>query len=596
MKSRPISAILAVFITITLIAPSTFLAVPQRAHAFWGVGDFTFDPYNFVKNTITSIASVTNSTATVAMQINDYVLQPLAFALSGRLMQAMTSSVLKFVNGETNGTGSPQFVQNLQGHKQSVGDTQALAFLVQFGRNSNSPFARAISSSLRTNYLQNTSQAGFWAANRCTLSQSSPNVNRFLAGDWSQGGAGAWFALTTQDQNNPYTLYQNSQSKLNSMVDNAVTARLTELNWGQGFLSWCGSNDTAPAVTDTAAVKGTGALGSSCPNGDSDCASGVCGAGAQCAAADTTSTGTSSGDPCTNKDGTPGTIKTPGSVIAASLNKTLGGTQDKLAAMGSTAKEINGIMKNIGTIANVANFASQLLGGSGSGGLIGISQPSSASGGVRLIDQLDTSGFLGVSASDISLGATTETAATLSSAIADFTTRVEQYRSAWNTISGKAGAASVSVTALESYCTDEGLKAQNVLDGNPVTGLTDYLNVPKSVFTSFLSESTGLAEAAHDILTSDIAPVFVQIREASTTIEAATAMIQKVQAESASPATDTSSYVSDVLTLKTMSPTAEDVSSAQRDARPFNEKTARLEGSAVISGNTLLDYLNIVTK
>src|SRR3989344_8405212 len=110
----------------------------------------------------------------------------------------ITAGVIAFVIGKANGTGVPQFVVDVQRSLQTVGDSRALAFFDQYGRNSNSPFAASITSSLRNSYLQKTSLAGFWAANMNTLARFSPDVNAYLAGNWSQGGVAAWFALTTQ--------------------------------------------------------------------------------------------------------------------------------------------------------------------------------------------------------------------------------------------------------------------------------------------------------------------------------------------------------------------------------------------------------------
>ena len=250
MKQHSLNIVLAIFLIITLIVPPVFFVAQQKTYAADAVTEVGPQLYNTLKTSIETTISAAKLTlltaynlaeasAETALYVNTYVLQPLAFVMSGNLLKLITASVIDFVIGKTNGTGAPQFVQNLQGNLQTVGDTQALAFFAQFGRNSNSPFASAITSSLRTNYLQNTSSAGFWDANKCTLSASSPNIDDYLKGDWSQGGTDAWFALTTQDQNNPYTLYQRSQNQLASVVTSATAARLAELNWGQGFLSWC---------------------------------------------------------------------------------------------------------------------------------------------------------------------------------------------------------------------------------------------------------------------------------------------------------------------------------------------------------------------
>ena len=202
MKSRLFSSTLSAFLMISLIAPQALLVAPRTTHAQAGVP--VTDWITEIKETLNLVSTYTNTAANVAQQVNTYVLQPLAFVMSGNLMKLLTAKVLEFVtNGLSNGTGSPMFVQDVNGMMQRVGDIQAKAFFIQFGRNSNSPFAASITSSLRTNYLWNTSSAGFFAQNRNTMAMYSPNPNAFLNGNWSQGGVGAWFALTTQTQNNP---------------------------------------------------------------------------------------------------------------------------------------------------------------------------------------------------------------------------------------------------------------------------------------------------------------------------------------------------------------------------------------------------------
>ena len=242
----------AALLLVVLLVPATALVAPQRAYAIvtTEVGpllvaaeaevvateaDVIENAISAVKNTASYLLDITSTAAEYAQYIKAYVLDPLAFIMGGNLLKSITSSILGFVNK------NKLYVQNLPGYLQNVGDVQAYAFLNQFSSTSNSPFASTITSSLRSNYLQQTSMAGFFAANRNTLSQSSPNYKSFLAGNWSQGGASAWFALTTQDQNNPYLLYYRTQDQLTRSVQNMTAAKLAQLNWGRGFLSWCGS-------------------------------------------------------------------------------------------------------------------------------------------------------------------------------------------------------------------------------------------------------------------------------------------------------------------------------------------------------------------
>lgn len=411
---------LAVALIITLLAPSFFLSFPPQAKAISVavIGDISFPTHllTLAKDTLTSISTYTSAAANVAQQVNTYVLQPLAFVMSVGLLKALTAGVLAFVIGDSNGTGKPQFVQDLQGTLQKVGDIKAQAFFIQFGKISNSPFSASITSSLRTNYLQQTSLAGFWAANKCTLTAASPNVNAFLAGNWSQGGGvRAWMSLTTQPQNNPFMLSQNAQGQLASLVATAQDTRTKVLNWGQGFMAWCGDYD---------------------------------------ASASTGKSGASPGDDCDKGDGTTGTMKTPGSTIKATLDKALGSVQDKLTQIGSLAKEVNSILSDVATVFQTINLAQSILGGSGSGGLAGFGTASA--GGGSALNAYNRSAFLGVTQTTVN-----QNAAALQSDIAQqMATRVNDYNSGWATVNAVALSAKAALTQVAATCPSYAADAQ----------------------------------------------------------------------------------------------------------------------------------------
>ncbi|MDE1944598.1 MAG: hypothetical protein KGH97_03860, partial [Patescibacteria group bacterium] len=239
MNRAPLAALLLAL----LIAPASFLALPSRAHAI----PVTEVGPNLVENTITAVKQtlstaldVTNTAANVARQIKAYVLDPLAFVMSGNLLKTITSSMLGFVGGQ-NSSGRPLYISNLRNYLQNVGDVEAYSFLNQFQSQSNSPFAAAITSSLRANYLQSTSAAGFFAANQSTLGNYSSNPNGFVSGNWGLGGWAAWMGLTTAPQNDPYTDYFIAQNQLYNQVGTAQSTKLAQANWGQGFLASCGS-------------------------------------------------------------------------------------------------------------------------------------------------------------------------------------------------------------------------------------------------------------------------------------------------------------------------------------------------------------------
>ncbi len=563
MNRRPHHSILAVLLVVFLVAPMAFFSVPPKAHATLpvavvGTVSIPFQiktsiesTVSAIKNTITAIETTTSAIANTALQVDKYVLEPLAFVLSGQLLKSMTAGIIAFVDGQANGTGVPQFVQDLQGHLQNVGDIQAQTFLTQFNANSNSPFASAITVSLQNDYAQKTNLGGFLAKNQCTLTQASANPTAFLAGDWSQGGVGEWFALTTQNQNNPYMLYQSSQNEMASMVAGATAARLAELNWGQGFLSWCGDSTTNAGSAPSTAGASTG--------------SGVVG---------------SAGDPCTQTDGLPGIVKTPGSVIKASLDKALGTTFDKLVNMGNASAEINSIMGNIATVMSTVNFATQVLGGSGSGGLFGIGQTSSGqSGGSQLSQYQNSPSYLGTTQASVY-----NSAAALPASGSNMLSNIAQYQSAWNTINTAASSASNSLHDLINFCSSQP-------SGGYYGGYYGY--------GTYTSPSVIISDA-QSALTNEIAPVFSQVNAAATTIAAAQAMVQKVQNELTAGANSASgaggAYASDIQTLQSMSPTATDVANAQQQAQSFGTASANPQGSLFVSGGSLLDQMNLISS
>lgn len=509
MRSRLFASALSVLLVASLIAPSAVLIMPRQASAQAAAAAV---PTGEIPFSLLTLKQIVTSVATYASYINSYILQPIALIKSGNLMKAMTAGVIAYVTGVANGTGATQFVQNLQKNLQQVGDTQAYAFFVQYGRNSNSPFASSITSALRSNYFQNTSAAGFWSANRSTLSLASPNVNAFLGGSWAQGGAKAWFALTTQPQNNPYTLYQRSQAQLASVVTSATVARLSELNWGQGFMSWCGG----------------------IPEG-----------------ADTESTDAPPiGDPCIQSDGTPGIVKTPGSVITSSLNKVLGGQQDKLVQIGSVANDIGSIMSSLASIWQTIQFAQVVLGSSSSSGLYGLGQglstnpdgpPNPPPGDGEPVT------------------------------IALMRSRLQQYESAWSTIRDAANSASTTVTSLMNYC-----------NSSAVTAASD----PE--LTAFVTTATAQANAARQSLTSVVAPVLAQAATASDTVSAARALILRMESTPTPSPEDTQQ-------LQTQPPTLANVISAEQNATASNSAQAVPQGSLSITGGTLVDQMNLTS-
>lgn len=516
--SKPVAALLI----ISLVAPTAFFAIPQRASAAGGgfgclIGGLIGAGGLMTKLAAVPVSDLVTQGATTGQCFNDTILLPLARALARLLLAQITATIIGWINGN-NGTGQPSYVQSLSVHLQNVGDNQANAFFAQFEQLSISPFAAAITSSLRTNYYENTSAAGFFAANQCPL-YSSGNADNFIAGDWSQGGVSSWLALTTQTPCNPYTLQQAAQSQLASVVGGAAAARAAELGWGQGFLSWCG-----PAQPDD---PKTGRVG------------------------------TAPGDTCKNSDGTPGTIKTPGSMIHGLSQRAVDATgldwllsaQDLDAALGAISMALVG----------------QVLGGIG--GLFGASD-SPSSGGSTVAIRLQT-----YSANN-AIGASSAV-----SAVDAKISSISVYTSSWNTLISAANTASTTVANLASYC---------------------LMAAETSTDPSFAATATAQASAAQTAITTEIAPVISQGQAAINSVADTQTFALQVEAEAAassaiSTTTGSASTLSaDMDALFAMPPSGDDITSVQQETQATGRAVAIPVGSLTVSGGTITDRMSLI--
>lgn len=196
----------------------------------------------------------------------EFVGNKLAVMIANQLIQRMTASVVNWIN--TGFEGSPAFLTNPEGFFTDVGDQITGELLEKTGALSQlcSPF----SFDLRLNIALNQAYSSGNKRYQCTLStiinnskNSVNNIGRnsgiiltgsadgttisnFVNGDFSQGGWSGFIAYTTEAQNNPIGAWIMADSDLHSKIDQKKSAVNSDLNRGQGFLSW-------PKCTDVTA-------------------------------------------------------------------------------------------------------------------------------------------------------------------------------------------------------------------------------------------------------------------------------------------------------------------------------------------------------
>ncbi|MEN9524512.1 MAG: hypothetical protein RL536_581, partial [Candidatus Parcubacteria bacterium] len=201
--------------------------------------------------------------------LKEFVLNKLAVTLANQLLQKMTASIVNWIN--TGFNGSPAFLTNPEAFFLDVGDQVTGEFLDKEGFLSQlcSPF----SFDLRLNLALNQS---IYATKRyeCTLGKivgntrnaiatagqnsgvtisGDPNgatIGNFVNGDFSQGGWASYIAYTTEPQNNAFGAYLMAQSDLQARIADKKEKVNTDLNRGQGFLSWQKCTDVTSQYLD----------------------------------------------------------------------------------------------------------------------------------------------------------------------------------------------------------------------------------------------------------------------------------------------------------------------------------------------------------
>lgn len=352
MSRNPLVSAFVVVIAAATVVPAALFIAPQKASADSGLGCVVGLAAGLSEVTANSAMSVpvssvpgdsgavTSGVSTMANCLYDVIVVPLLRQMIRNFLKQTTDATISWINGN-NGTGQPSYVQNLPKHLQGVGDATALPIIAQMKTAFGSPFDDTIASVLGTTYSQNTSMAGFYGANRCTLPGARKDQQAFLAGNWSQGGGvSSWFALTTQEQNNPYILFQSARSKLGSAVAQAQANRRQDLLQSGGFLSFCDSKTSVAGVIASPGVS------------------------------------------CVNPDGSPGMVVTPGSAIMSYAQANINSGIGQLVS----AQDLDSAIGQI-----VSALASKVLGPDGLFGVTQVFSGSSATAAVAATPQTQSS-------------------------------------------------------------------------------------------------------------------------------------------------------------------------------------------------------------
>ncbi|MEI7513671.1 MAG: hypothetical protein WCJ74_03575 [bacterium] len=174
----------------------------------------------------------TNDFQTKKANFRDETLNGLAFCIGNGLINAMSDSIVQWINRgfkNPDGTSGPGFLSNPGQFFKQIADQAVGGFFQGLGPIGNivcKPFDLKIRLALLNQYNGNGQQL-------CTLTSIKQNFARF-----GQNGnyMGNWFQLTQQDQNNAMGSYFIAREKMAKALEYDVNKNKMEVDLGKGFL------------------------------------------------------------------------------------------------------------------------------------------------------------------------------------------------------------------------------------------------------------------------------------------------------------------------------------------------------------------------
>jgi hypothetical protein len=183
-----------------------------------------------IQETISAGANTAISAFQSSLNLKEFVLDNIAWALINTIIQQMSQSIVTWINSGFE--GSPAFVTDLEGFLTGVADKVAGEYIWGSGLNFLcSPFKLNVQIALDIQYRQARSSKGV----QCTLSGVLNNVQNFAEApinDWD-----SWFQVALKPQNNVYGAMLLAQADMGVTISNAQGKQVKLLEFGKGFFS-----------------------------------------------------------------------------------------------------------------------------------------------------------------------------------------------------------------------------------------------------------------------------------------------------------------------------------------------------------------------
>lgn len=228
LKKLGFSLVASVLVCGFIFAPISQTLTIQRTHA--QTDNVVGEMGAWAEGAVTAAGTMIQTGLMSSLNVKEFSLDGIAWALGNILLKEMIRSTTKWVNSGFR--GSPAFVTDLEGFLLNIADKVAGNFIYGAGLGALcSPFKLNIQAALELSYNKTR---GYQA--QCRLSQVVRNMDQFLNGDFSQGGWDGWFEVAL-GESNPYTTKLEAESAMYASISSAQGQQIKLLDFGRGFMS-----------------------------------------------------------------------------------------------------------------------------------------------------------------------------------------------------------------------------------------------------------------------------------------------------------------------------------------------------------------------
>lgn len=195
----------------------------------------TIDVANVVQTTATAVSTAFTAAVQGALQIKEFTLDAIAWAIAKSIVSRMVASTIDWINSGFE--GSPRFVQDLTEHLDRLAGTIFEDFIDELGGDGSflcSPFKLDILIALEFEYYQVGKNRPYRG---CTLTGIIDNVDSFMAGNFSEAGWKGWFDITMNPQKyTPFGQLQEARKEQDRRIAEAKNSEAQTISQGNGFL------------------------------------------------------------------------------------------------------------------------------------------------------------------------------------------------------------------------------------------------------------------------------------------------------------------------------------------------------------------------